>query len=497
MVQKGLTNLPRIIRWLWAGMMLALPVSSFPLIASTFGVQSVAALSIVFLFILFVIWFIPYLLRGGKLPQAAVPILAFVLVALVASFGSFFLPIPNFRNIPRWGNLIQNLITLGVGVSAYLLVSAWLKEKSDIKFLLRWLNYGGLIIILWSGVQAYFAFIQGGYPAWMEKAQTVISSSSLLYVKRVTGLAFEPSWLAHQLNMIFLPWWLAASLHRSSAHRFRIWVFSLENLLLVGGLLMLALSYSRIGWLAFLVVIAYLILLLSLRLVGWLQGLITQKWEKRHWKLVGKTVLPVWLFIGVIGLYLGMFLGAGYSLSRLDPRMKQLFDIKTLKEEGVMMFANRLVFAERIVFWQTGYDVFNDYPVLGVGIGNSGYYFPEKMPAFGYGLTEVSQLLFEQTSLPNSKSLWTRLASETGLVGLACFFTWLFVNWRTARFLKHDRSRFIQAIGLFGEIVVVAMVIEGFSVDTFALPYFWLSLGILTAAFTIWVNGSDQDTVGA
>lgn len=477
--------------------MLALPVSSFPVIARVFGVQSVAALSIFFLFILFAVWFIPYLLRGGRLPLAAVPVLAFVLVALLSSFGSFFLPIPNFRDIPRWGNLIENLITLGIGVSATLLVSAWPKDTSDFKFLLRWLNYGGLIIILWSGIQAYFTFLQGGYPAWMEKIQGFISSSNLLYFKRVTGLAFEPSWLAHQLNMIYLPWWLAASIHKTSAHRFRLWVFSLENFLLAGGAAMLVLSYSRVGWLAFLVVIAYLILLLSIRLVGWLQGLITGKWKGKTWNTVGKTILPVSLFIGLVGLYLGIFLGAGYGLSKFDPRMKQLFDFKTLKEEGVLMFANRLVFAERIVFWQTGYDVFNDYPVLGVGIGNSGYYFPEKMPAFGYGLNEVSQLLFEQTSLPNSKALWTRLASETGLIGLACFFTWIFVNWRSARMLSRDRDRFTKAIGLFGQVVVVALAIEGFSVDTFALPYFWLSLGILTAVFMRWVNRTGRETAEA
>lgn len=152
-----------------------------------------------------------------------------------------------------------------------------------------------------------------------------------------------------------------------------------------------------------------------------------------------------------------------------------------------MMFANRLVFAERVVFWQTGYEVFNDYPVLGVGIGNAGYYFPEKMPAFGYGLTEVSRLLFEYSGLPNTKSMWTRLAAETGLIGLSLFLTWLAVLWFSGRSLKHSTNRLTQAIGLFGLFVMVGLLIEGFSVDTFALPYFWLSLGILTAGLNQWL----------
>ncbi|MHB0923578.1 MAG: O-antigen ligase family protein [Bellilinea sp.] len=481
----------RLVRWLWAGLMLVLPISSFPAISRFFGVQSVAALSILFLLLLFILWFVPYLWRGGKIPLAAVPILAFVLVGLVASLGSFFLPFPSFRDVSRWKSIVENLVTLGVGISVYLIAASWPREKTDFNHLFRWLNYGGLIMILYSGLQAFYTIKYGGYTAWMENLQTMISSSGLLYFKRVTGLAFEPSWLAHQLNMVYLPWWLAATLRKNSAHKFRVLGFSFENFLLAGGLATLFFSYSRVGWLAFLVVAGYLILDLSLQIIKKLQKVITRRWELPILKTVGKTILPVVMFIGLLAVYLGMFLGAGFGLSRLDPRMEQLFNVTALKEEGVMMFANRLVFAERVVFWETGYEIFNDYPVLGVGIGNAGYYFPEKMPAFGYGLTEVSQLLFQDSGLPNTKSLWTRLAAETGLIGLACFLSWMFILWKSARSLRNSPDRSLQTIGLFGEFVLVGMLVEGFSLDTFALPYFWLSLGILTAGFTHWMQGTD------
>ncbi len=483
-----MSGMQRLTRWLWAGAMLVLPISSFPPISRLFGVQAVAALSVIFLLALLILWFIPYLWKGGSIPRAALPLLAFVLVALIASFSSFFIPMPVFRDGSRWGTIIQNLITLGIGVSAYLLAASWPHKKADFDFLFRWLNYGGLIMILWSGVQAYYAFTAGDYPAWMYRAQASISSSELLYVKRVAGLAFEPSWLAHQLNMIYLPWWLAATLRRTSAHKFGFLGIHFEDILLVGGLATLFASYSRVGWLSFLVVVSYLILDLSLKLVGKLLAFITRRWDSPALKWTGKTALPVALFIGLIGVYLGMFLGAGYGLSKLDPRMKQLFNVQALKEEGVMMFANRLVFAERVVFWQTGYEIFNDYPVLGVGIGNAGYFFPEKMPAFGYGLTEVSQLMFENPGIPNTKSLWTRILAETGLAGMACFLGWLVVLWASARALNRSRDRQFQAIGLFGQFVLVGLLIEGFSLDTFALPYFWLSLGIMSAASTLWID---------
>lgn len=37
-------------------------------------------------------------------------------------------------------------------------------------------------------------------------------------------------------------------------------------------------------------------------------------------------------------------------------------------------------------------------------------------------------------------------------------------------------------IGWSGLFVLVAYLIEGFSTDTFALPYLWVSLGIVSAA---------------
>jgi len=156
------------------------------------------------------------------------------------------------------------------------------------------------------------------------------------------------------------------------------------------------------------------------------------------------------------------------------------------------MFSSRLVFAERLVFWQTGYEIFNDHPVLGVGLGNAGYFFPEKMVSFGYGLTEISQMLYENSYLPNTKSLWARLAAETGLVGLGLFLTWMVIQYSCARALTKARDRQFRALGWFGQFVLIALLIEGFSVDTFALPYFWLALGIVTAGFTVWVNSTDS-----
>ena len=65
------------------------------------------------------------------------------------------------------------------------------------------------------------------------------------------AFAFEPSWLGQQLNLFFLPFWLAATINRWSSLRICIWKFSVENIFLGFGVVLLFLV-SRVGTLSLL-----------------------------------------------------------------------------------------------------------------------------------------------------------------------------------------------------------------------------------------------------
>ncbi len=69
---------------------------------------------------------------------------------------------------------------------------------------------------------------------------------------RVNGLTYEASWFAHQMVMIYLPLWIAASYSKTSAFKFRVFHISVENILLVFGLGAFFLSSPRIGLVSFL-----------------------------------------------------------------------------------------------------------------------------------------------------------------------------------------------------------------------------------------------------
>jgi len=83
--------------------------------------------------------------------------------------------------------------------------------------------------------------------------------------------------------------------------------------------------------------------------------------------------------------------------------------------------------------------------------------------------------------LLNVKSLWVRLLAETGLIGFAVFCSWLYSLGK--KFVK--RSAIKNSLGgvfaLAGVFILCALLAEGFSIDSFAMPYMWIGLGLAAA----------------
>lgn len=448
----------------------------------------VAPPSILPLLILMGFWWLPTVVKGDKLPTPAAPIAVFALFAIISTAAANFIFIPPFRSSFFIKNSIEALLTLGIGIAFFLLSSTWVQKTKDLRFVFQWINIAGCGVIIWSLVQAYLWFDLNYYPDWAYTFQSLFSSSGNLYQQRTTGFAYEPSWLAHQLNMLFLPYWLAATIQRTSVHPFRVKSVSLENILLIGGGAVLFLSLSRVGWLAFLAVIGFLLLVFNVRFVKCLRKKVLEQLSESQMKKMVSWMLPIALAILLLVVYIGLIIGAGYVMSKIDYRMADLFSPALLEQGGFREIANRLVFAERVVFWNTGLEIFDDYPILGVGPGNSGYFFPQKMVAFGWGLTEISTIMYQMDSIPNTKSLWVRILAENGVIGFSIFISWLYVLWLNGIALTKSREPILKTAGWMGVFVLVSILVEGFSVDTYALPYYWFSLGLLAASNRILTN---------
>ncbi len=466
------------VEWLWYALVALLPVTSFPLVAKLSRSDNVAPASGLFLILLAIFWLMPYLFKKGTLPAQTKPFIFFLFAAIVSTGLSFFINHSGYKDVSVLQSITKGTVTLLIGCGFYLLVSAYLRDEKIIRNTFRCINYSGIVFLIWCGAQAVFWYWTHDYPGWMKQIQAFLSTG-VLFDNRITGLALEPSWLAHQLNMLYLPFWLSATVVGYSAHETRLIKISFENVLLVGGIGALVLSFSRAGWAVFLLMLAYLFIRLNMRLIKWLK---TRLFEKKKKNQIAQVAFTIVLVIVLIGVYLGGLFGVAVVSSKVDTRMADLFKFSGSIDNPILRYANMLKFGERVTYWIAGWQTFNDHPFLGVGLGNAGFFMIEKLPSFAWTMVEVQKLVYHTSALLNVKSLWFRLLAETGIVGFILFVTWLYLTLVSARTLFRKTNKMARTIGLMGFFMLIGLVLEGINIDSFAMPYLWITAGIVAAA---------------
>lgn len=453
----------------WILFVFLLPLTSVPVIVKLVRSDVVAAPSALVLLILLIGWAIPRLISGKHLSANASPFVLFVLIALLTTAVSFFRTIPDFKAQSPFKSSLSAILTLFVGLSFYLVSLLWHDDRKKLALTFRILNISGAVICLWTLTQAFYWYRDNRYPEWMKTIQFSLSVGNL-YRQRFVGFTLEPSWLAHQLNLLYLPFWFAASVTGYSAFRFRLGFITAERILFLTGTAVLFLTLSRVGLGAFLITAAFCALVFVNRLIRSLTAKAGP--DKRG-------ILTVLAFFGVLLALAAVGFGILYLLAKLDFRMAGLFDLQlTNRPDAVFYFAEKLSLAARFVYWDGGFSIFSRYPLFGVGLGHAGFYLPQFLNDYAFRLTEVRNLLYRSQTLLNIKSLWIRILAETGIAGFTFFFIWyLHSLLGNFRFLK-DPDPMKAASAWMGCFALLAFILEGFSLDTFALPYIWFSVGL-------------------
>ena len=106
-----------------------------------------------------------------------------------------------------------------MGLGFYLVTIFMVKDAEKLRSALLWKSIGGIALMAVSWIQYGVWLVSENYPEWMYKFQAIVSSNGMLYPARASGLAYEPSWLAHELNMIYIPIWFGLSLSGHSAFK--------------------------------------------------------------------------------------------------------------------------------------------------------------------------------------------------------------------------------------------------------------------------------------
>ncbi len=471
--------LDRIARFLWGAALFSLPVTSFryyPLLGDGTLVRPLALYPIVLLLPVLLVQF----LRGkSSFPRAGVlvPLSAFILFAITASsLGAWFDPLP-LRGQEYFGRVIRAWVTVVIGLS-FFVPAMWMnRHEDDLRFSVKWLLAGFVMDVLWSGVQMLAI-----YTPLLEKEtvsfwQLAFSMRELVILPRVSGMAYEPAWLAGQIATVYLPWIFAALLTRVHVTRFK-W---LEFVLFGSAGLLLLTSLSRGGLLT-----SSMALVLTFLLAGRVELRALWKWFLSGFKSVGGALLR----FGIVVLLIGSLVGALFFLSRND-YIARLFnsDADSVDEFIVENYAGA-----RAAYAVGALGAYEESPLFGVGLGASGFYIYDNLPDWAMtDVPEIARLLSPESRLyPNPKNMYARLLAETGLIGFAFFFIYLFsVLGDTIRALQGNTtlSRYLGIAALFSWI---AILIYNATQDSFATPNIWINFGIL-AGMTAFPAGAKHD----
>jgi hypothetical protein len=67
------------------------------------------------------------------------------------------------------------------------------------------------------------------------------------------------------------------------------------------------------------------------------------------------------------------------------------------------------------------------------------------------------------------------------LLGFGLFLGWLYLLWQSARLGRASADPLCLTLAWAGTYAWIAFLIEGFSVDSLALPYFWFAMALVSA----------------
>lgn len=476
----------RLARILWALTLISLPITSFRYMPFMGAGTVVRPLALYPLAALLLVLFAMLWRREIGFPRLGSfsVLIAFVLATIAATaLGATFAPI-ELRGTDYWDRAIRAFVTLAIGLS-FFLAAAWMnQDEAQVKFSVRWLMVGLAGHLVWGAIQFYG--LNNGYRAELREIQELFSVRGLVKNRRISGFAFEPSWLAGQLATLYLPWLVAAllgrwtmGLRRSSVNGFP----SFANIILLfGALAALLATYSRAG-LAVVVLASGITVLVAGRGAlkaawGWfLAGFRRDVEQSRSGRIQAAGVRALLIVVTVAALVgTGVFLSDKGYIARLW----------TSDMSSFWRYVSSASMGPRVAYAAGAMPAFDANPLTGVGLGASGFWIYRNMPnELLMGEPEIAQALAPNSRLfPNPKNLYVRLLVETGLAGLTLFVAfWLGIlaDGLSALRRKAAFSRFLGAAAVF---TLAALVFQSVSIDSFAMPELWLNLGILAGVFS-------------
>ncbi|MBN2044477.1 MAG: O-antigen ligase family protein [Anaerolineales bacterium] len=464
LTEKRLENWMHV---LWGLMLFTMPVTSFRWLPDVMGKTHVRPLAF-YPMALAVVVLAVYLwkTKSFRWPAQTAPLVGFLLVALVSTLiGGFYAP-PDLRGKAYWAWALRAWISLGIGMG-FFWVSVYLSRSEDfLRKSLPWLYAGLGITIVWGVLQAIALNTSLVDLELINKIQLSFSIRGLTR-PRISGFAYEPSWLADQITIFYFPWLFASLVTRVRITKYR-W---LEPALALGAIGILLLSYSRSGVIGLVFSVA-----VALLTVG--RGLLVSIWSWFWGPFVSPEIPGRWNRVLILLLVILALVSAFLWLDRFQ-YFANLWEASL--SNGLVDYVRAIAAAPRVAYIQAGMNIFNLHPWFGVGLGGSSFYLFDHLPS--WALTDPYEIAmqFSPTSneIPNVRNLIIRLLSETGIVGFCFYLAFNISVLGSIRKMFLSRKKLMVFASVAGLTAWPAIILRQFTLSTLTAPVIWVTLGMV------------------
>jgi len=182
-------------------------------------------------------------------------------------------------------------------------------------------------------------------------------------------------------------------------------------------------------------------------------------------KLLIKVLIGLILITVIFG-FLGVIIleneTMGSTINLIVDRVGQVFNISDVSN------------LTRLYTYEAAIKMAIDYPIIGVGIGNFGFYYYDYRPSRAHD---------EQFYWPVSNNLFLRVLSEMGISGLMLLALILFFLYQDAklniRMTKNDTYWNSISIGLLAS--TIGILIHFLTIDTFSFSHFWFLIAAIVS----------------
>jgi hypothetical protein len=471
--------LPALQRLAWVAFLFSLPVTSFPYLPAVLGGEAlVRPLAVYPLLVLLALMTLPRLLTRTA-PKPLLALLVFALVALAGIFLATLQNIEPIQGVSPAARMLRAFATLGLGGAIYFSVTLWPLDRADLRSSLRWLLSGQALALAWGSLQV--VNILHFSPAYFRALSTIQRYVSIrrLFPRRVSGLAYEPNWFADQICLLLLPWTFAAVITGETVFPWRWRWLTVEWLLLGWSAGVLLFTYSRSG-------LAILLLLTFTSVLAFRPSRKGRQAQAAQSELqgLGRRLL----LAGLLILVLGGIIGLAARRNNYFARLWRFWLVDTQTSD----YLDYIAFGQRLVYWEAAYSVYEEYPLLGSGLGNFAFHVRDHLPPRSYqSIPELLRILTFRHGgerLVTPKNLYARLLAETGLLGVGTFLAFLAAVAGCAVYLWMASDNAQRFWGLAGLLGMGVFLINAFSTDTFSLPDGWVLLGLITASARVFAE---------